>query len=186
MIIYERCQESGRGGDKAISPQGRNGYKEGAGRPVGCTSYWVGGRCEGACQCATSRGRARRGGVSGGEDRLVGQVSRWSVGGTGGSWARAPVSRRRAVSRRRYGDGLRAGCCEGGRRNRWHRQRRPAQAPVATVRAWARVASRTKRATWPAKIRMSPRQVALALLAKPYQGERLRWRRAWPALRLSA
>ena len=64
--------------------------------------------------------------------------------------------------------------------------RTPAQAPVVTVRAWARVASRTKRATLPARIKMSPRYVALALLGKPYQGERLRWRRSWPALRLSA
>ena len=36
---------------------------------------------------------------------------------------------------------------------------------MVTVRAWARVASRTKRATLPARIKMSPRQVALALLA---------------------
>jgi hypothetical protein len=31
------------------------------------------------------------------------------------------------------------------------------QAPVSTERAWARVASRTKRATLPARIKMSPR-----------------------------
>jgi len=38
----------------------------------------------------------------------------------------------------------------------------------------------------PVRIKISPRQAALALLAKPNQGERLRPRRCWPALRLSA
>ena len=92
--------------------------------------------------------------------------------------AGSPVSRRVTVNRRRNGisaagmDAVRLGdtagrdgCVARG------------QAPVVTVRAWARVASRTKRATLPARIRISPRQAALALLGRPNQGERLRPRR---------
>jgi hypothetical protein len=84
------------------------------------------------------------------------------------------VSRRGAVHRQRSGVSAlgvavvrlgAAGGVGGGAR---------AQAPVVTVRACARVASRTKRATLPARIKTSPRTVALALLAKPNQGERLR------------
>ena len=101
--------------------------------------------------------------------------------------AASPIGRRVAVSRCRSGisaagmDAVRwgdaavgSGCVARG------------QAPVVTVRAWAREASRTKRATVLDRIKMSPRTVALALLGKPNQGERLRPRRCWPALRLSA
>ena len=60
--------------DKAISPRGRIGYKEGAGRPVGCASCWVGGRRDGANQCATSQ-----------EGRGAGGRHRWrgSAAGSG-------------------------------------------------------------------------------------------------------
>lgn len=63
---------------------------------------------------------------------------------------------------------------------------RPGQSPVAAECSAARVASRTKRATLRAQERMSPQMEALALLARPNQGERLMSRRAWLALRLSA
>ena len=50
----------------------------------------------------------------------------------------------------------------------------------------ARVASRTKRATLPARVSRSLRLLALVLLGRPNQGERLTPRRVWLALRLSA
>ena len=48
------------------------------------------------------------------------------------------------------------------------------------------VASRTKRTTVRTEVRMSAKQAALALLARPNQGERLTPCRAWSALRLLA
>ena len=50
----------------------------------------------------------------------------------------------------------------------------------------ARVASVTKRARLRALLRMSPNKSALALFARPNQGERWSPRRVWQALRLSA
>ena len=109
--------------------------------------------------------------VQGVRYRLLGQLM-------GEEEAASPIGRRVTISRCRNGvsaagkDADRSGAaavCPGcGARG---------QAPVVTVRAWARVASRTKRATLPARIRISPRQAALALLGKPNQGERLRPRR---------
>ena len=84
------------------------------------------------------------------------------------------VGRRRAVHRPRGGvSALGLAAVRAGVAGRVGRDAH-GQAPVVTVRAWARVASRMKRATLPARIKMSPRTVALALLAKPNQGERLR------------
>lgn len=63
---------------------------------------------------------------------------------------------------------------------------RPSQMPGDCPAAAAAVASRTKRTTFPARERISPRIWAVALFARPYQGERVRSRRDWLALRLSA
>ena len=81
--------------------------------------------------------------------------------------------------------------CEGKRRSRDNRAGRtvfgirvgrgrrwawsaPAQAPAVTEVRVVMDASRTKRATLSTLVRMSPNTVALALLGKPNQGERLR------------
>ncbi len=58
--------------------------------------------------------------------------------------------------------------------------------PVEVEWAAAWVASLTKRATLRAEVKMSAKMEALALLARPNQGERLTPRRVWSALRLSA
>ena len=109
--------------------------------------------------------------VQGVRCRLLGQLM-------GEEEAASPIGRRVTVSRCRNGvsaagmDRMRSGdaaVCSG--------CIAPGQAPVVTVRACAREASRTKRATLPARSKMSPRQAALALLGKPNQGERLRPRR---------
>ena len=60
------------------------------------------------------------------------------------------------------------------------------QAPAETAARVACVASRTKRATVRAEVKMSAKRDALVLLARPNQGERFTPRRAWSALRLSA
>ena len=81
--------------------------------------------------------------------------------------------------------------CEGKRRSRDNRAGRnalgtrvgrgrcwtwsaPAQAPAVTEVRVVMDASRTKRATFSVLVRISPSTVALALLGKPNQGERLR------------
>ncbi len=51
------------------------------------------------------------------------------------------------------------------------------QVPAVTERAGAAVASRTKRAKFKAMVKTSFKHAALALLGKPNQGERSRWRR---------
>ena len=60
------------------------------------------------------------------------------------------------------------------------------QVPAETAGVAAWVASRTKRATASAEVKMSAKMEALALLERPNQGERFTPRRAWSALRLSA
>ena len=177
--------------DKGIKQQvheGKRVYKKGAWRAMGCTSCWGGFRRCGRGRCATSQSLS---GVLGGQQawrsecRVCAAVCRGSWRRENrlhrrlaGAWQWAGVgaaSAQRGMDRMRLGDTAgRDGC---GARD---------QAPVVTVRACAREASRTKRATLPARSKMSPRQAALALLGKPNQGERLRPRRCWPALRLSA
>jgi len=60
-----------------------------------------------------------------------------------------------------------------GRGRRWTWSA-PAQVPAVTDVCWVMDASRTKRATLRVLVSMSPSTVALALLGKPNQGERLR------------
>jgi hypothetical protein len=60
-----------------------------------------------------------------------------------------------------------------GRGRRWTWSAR-AQAPAVTEVRVVMDASRTKRATFSVLVRISPSTVALALLGKPNQGERLR------------
>ena len=60
-----------------------------------------------------------------------------------------------------------------GRGRRWTWSA-PAQIPAVTDVHVVMDASRTKRATFSVLVRMSPSTVALALLGKPNQGERLR------------
>jgi hypothetical protein len=60
------------------------------------------------------------------------------------------------------------------------------QAPAETAAKVASMASRTKRATLSTEVKRSTKREALALLARPNQGERFTSRRAWSALRLSA
>ncbi len=60
-----------------------------------------------------------------------------------------------------------------GRGRRWTWSA-PAQAPAVTEVRTVMDASRTKRATFSVLVRISPSTVALALLGKPNQGERLR------------
>ena len=60
------------------------------------------------------------------------------------------------------------------------------QVPAETAGVAVCVASRTKRATVSAEVKMSAKMDALALWERPNQGERFTPRRAWSALRLSA
>jgi hypothetical protein len=99
-------------------------------------------------------------------------------------WERQPTEVRRGTSgnteasgsQRRSSDnraGSKAIVLRVGRGRRWTWSA-PAQVPAVTDVRVVMDASRTKRATLRVLVRMSPSTVALALLGKPNQGERLR------------
>jgi hypothetical protein len=107
----------------------------------------------------------------------------------GAEWSERPIIRRAGRNRPPNGDrenadrmSFRPGAGPRGRDKGCPLTQVPAEAAARV----ARVASRTNRATVRAEVKMSAKIDALALLARPNQGERFTPCRAWSALRLSA
>jgi hypothetical protein len=104
-------------------------------------------------------------------------------------WSKRPITRRARRNRQPDGDSENPGRISfrgGGQHHGGEKCCPLTQAPVEAAARVAWVASRTKRAMARAEVKMSAKMEALALLARPNQGERFTPRRAWSALRLSA
>jgi len=104
-------------------------------------------------------------------------------------WGERPITRRAERNHQPDGDSENAASISfrsGGQHHGGEKCWPLTQARAETAPRVACVASRTKRATVRAEVKMSAKRDALALLARPNQGERFTPCRAWSALRLSA
>jgi hypothetical protein len=126
-----------------------------------------------------------RGEAESGRAQSAGSLLRRSAA----EWGERPIPRRAGRNRQPNGDSENPDSISFRSRGQHHGGEKGlplTQAPAETAARVASVSSRTKRATVRAEVKMSAKREALALLARPNQGERFTPRRAWSALRLSA
>jgi hypothetical protein len=159
----------------------------------GLNEFFVGGQRQGGRLSAASwltwksqnAASPLRGEAESGRAQSVGSLRRRSAA----KWGERPITRRAERNRQPNGDSenpTRISFRSGGQHHGGEKGGPLTQAPAETAARVASVASRTKRATVRAEVKMSAKRDALALLARPNQGERFTPRRAWSALRLSA
>ena len=178
-----------RRGDSAASPPGASSKMA---RADGLNEFCISGQSQGGqCSAASQlRGKCENaasqlGGAAGSSQaQRVGSLRRRSDA----KWSERSITRRARRNRPPSGDSENAAkyCIQEGGPAPRQKYCPHTQVPAKTVAVVACEASRTKRATVRAEVKMSAKRDALVLLARPNQGERFTPRRAWSALRLSA